>query len=130
MSLNVSAKKDVLPSPSGNPREARKRIANINSLICDPDNRLGRLGGAHEIRQHIFFRDVPWDDLRRLRAPFEPKLTSNVDVQYFPIDEIDQTDTSAVLRAQTAQQGEDVNADINLPFIGYTYKRFDAFRGA
>ncbi|KAF2761939.1 serine/threonine-protein kinase cot-1 [Pseudovirgaria hyperparasitica] len=102
----------------------------IRRLICAADDRLGRIGGAHEIKQHPFFRGVQWDGLRRIRAPFEPKLQSAIDTQYFPIDEIDQNDTSAVLRAQTAQQGEDAAAEMNLPFIGYTYKRFDAFRGS
>lgn len=102
----------------------------IKRLICDAENRLGRIGGAHEIKQHPFFRGVQWDGLRRIRAPFEPKLQSNVDTQYFPIDEIDQNDNSAVLRAQTAQAGEDLAAEMSLPFIGYTYKRFDAFRGS
>jgi protein-serine/threonine kinase len=102
-------------------------------LICDAEHRLGRLGGAHgahEIKQHPFFRGVQWDGLRRIRAPFEPKLQSNIDTQYFPIEEIDQNDTSAALRAQTAAQGDDIAAEMSLPFIGYTYKRFDAFRGS
>jgi protein-serine/threonine kinase len=102
-------------------------------LICDAEHRLGRHGGAHgahEIKQHPFFRGVQWDGLRRIRAPFEPKLQSNVDTQYFPIDEIDQNDTSAALRAQTAQAGDELAAEMSLPFIGYTYKRFDAFRGS
>lgn len=73
---------------------------------------------------------MQWDGLRRIRAPFEPKLQSNVDTQYFPIDEIDQNDNSAALRAQTAQAGDDMAAEMSLPFIGYTYKRFDAFRGS
>ncbi|KAK3203871.1 hypothetical protein GRF29_106g886782 [Pseudopithomyces chartarum] len=101
----------------------------VKRLICDAEHRLGRIGGASEIRQHPFFRGVQWDGLRRIRAPFEPKLQSNVDTQYFPIDEIDQNDTSAALRAQTAQAGDDAAAEMNLPFIGYTYKRFDAYRG-
>ncbi|KAF2733179.1 serine/threonine-protein kinase cot-1 [Polyplosphaeria fusca] len=102
----------------------------VKRLICDAENRLGRIGGAHEIKQHPFFRGVQWDGLRRIRAPFEPKLQSNIDTQYFPIDEIDQNDTSAALRAQTERAGEDVAAEMSLPFIGYTYKRFDAFRGS
>ncbi|KAF2131558.1 kinase-like protein [Dothidotthia symphoricarpi CBS 119687] len=101
----------------------------VRRLICDAEHRIGRIGGASEIRQHPFFRGVSWDGLRRIRAPFEPKLQSNVDTQYFPIDEIDQNDTSAAYRAQAAQSGEDEYAT-SLPFIGYTYKRFDAFRGS
>ena len=75
-----------------------------------------------------------WEGLRKIRAPFEPKLQSNVDTQYFPIDEIPQVDNSAQLRAQTeaglmngSAGGEE--STLSLPFIGYTYKRFDAFRG-
>ncbi|CAI6249079.1 unnamed protein product [Periconia digitata] len=102
----------------------------VKRLICDAEHRLGRIGGASEIKQHPFFRGVQWDGLRRIRAPFEPKLSSNVDTQYFPIDEIDQNDTSAALRAQTAAQSNDDTADMmSIPFVGYTYKRFDAFRG-
>jgi protein-serine/threonine kinase len=104
----------------------------IRRLICDAEHRLGRTGGAHggyEIKQHPFFRGVQWDGLRRIRAPFEPKLQSNIDTQYFPIDEIDQNDNSDALRAQTAAAGDDVAAEMSLPFIGYTYKRFGAFRG-
>ena len=102
------------------------------SLICDAEHRLGRLGGAmggaDEIKKHPFFRGVVWDGLRRIHAPFEPKLQSNIDTQYFPIDEIDQNDTSAAHRAQAAQAGDDDYAT-SLPFIGYTYKRFGAFKG-
>ncbi|KAF2856261.1 serine/threonine-protein kinase cot-1 [Plenodomus tracheiphilus IPT5] len=101
----------------------------VRRLICDAEHRLGHLGGASEIKQHPFFRGVSWDGLRRIRAPFEPKLQSNVDTQYFPIDEIDQNDTSAAYRAQAAHSGDDEYAT-SLPFIGYTYKRFDAFKGS
>ena len=89
--------------------------------------------GAAELKQHPFFHGVQWDGLRKIRAPFEPKLQSNVDTQYFPIDEIPQVDNSAQLRAQTeadlASAGGGEDSTLSLPFIGYTYKRFDAFRG-
>nr|POE56890.1 serine/threonine-protein kinase cot-1 [Quercus suber] len=100
----------------------------IRRLICDPQDRLGRTHGAQDLKAHAFFHGVNWDGLRRIRAPFEPKLQSNVDTQYFPIDEIPQVDNSAQLRAQTEAQNDDTT--LSLPFIGYTYKRFDAFRGS
>lgn len=93
--------------------------------MCDVDDRLGRLGGAAEIKRHPFFRGVDWNGLRRIRAPFEPKLSSNIDTQYFP-DDIPQVDTSAAVRARDA--GLEDAAEMSLPFIGYTFKRFDAFR--
>ena len=107
-------------------------ILTSSSLICDSQNRLGRVHGAGELKNHPFFHGVQWDGLRKIRAPFEPKLQSNVDTTYFPIDEIPQVDNSAQLRAQTEaglNQGGD-ETTLSLPFIGYTYKRFDAFRGS
>ena len=99
-------------------------------MICDSTDRLGR-GGAHEIKNHAFFSGVFNTELRSIRAPFEPKLTSNVDVSYFPTDEIDQDDAANTKLAQQNQQMLDngTAAEMSLPFVGYTYKRFDSFRG-
>lgn len=107
-----------------------ERHANrFNSLICNTENRLGR-SGAHEIKGHAFFRGVEFDSLRRIRAPFEPRLTSNIDTTYFPTDEIDQTDNATLLKAQQVQAAKAVGVveespEMSLPFIGYTFKRFD-----
>ncbi|QSS60682.1 serine/threonine-protein kinase cot-1 [Histoplasma capsulatum] len=106
----------------------------IRSFLCDPEHRIGREGGAQfgatQIKNHPFFRGVVWDQLRKIRAPFEPKLTSNVDVSYFPIDEIPQEDNSAQLRAQARAMPEEQEAEMSLPFIGYTFKAFNAFQGS
>ncbi|PTB69883.1 serine/threonine protein kinase [Trichoderma citrinoviride] len=100
----------------------------IRSMVCNTENRLGR-GGAHEIKSHAFFRGVDFDSLRRIRAPFEPRLTSNIDTTYFPTDEIDQTDNATLLKAQAIQnrngQAPEESPEMSLPFIGYTFKRFD-----
>jgi protein-serine/threonine kinase len=84
---------------------------------------LGR-GGASEIKSHKFFRGVDFDTLRRIRAPFEPKLSSNIDTTYFPTDEIDQTDNATHLRQANGNHTQEI-AELTLPFIGYTFKRFD-----
>jgi protein-serine/threonine kinase len=99
-----------------------------HSLVCNTENRLGR-GGADEIKAHKFFRGVDFDGLRRIRAPFEPKLSSNVDTAYFPTDEIDQTDNATHLRIQQEAGNHPRNdaPELSLPFIGYTFKRFDTF---
>ncbi|KAK4064971.1 uncharacterized protein Triagg1_8787 [Trichoderma aggressivum f. europaeum] len=100
----------------------------IRSMVCNTENRLGR-GGAHELKSHAFFRGVDFDSLRRIRAPFEPRLTSNIDTTYFPTDEIDQTDNATLLKAQAIQnrngQAPEESPEMSLPFIGYTFKRFD-----
>jgi len=99
------------------------------SLVCNTENRLGK-GGAEEIKAHKFFRGVDFDGLRRIRAPFEPKLSSNVDTAYFPTDEIDQTDNATLIKIANAQSGNAPRIDapeLSLPFIGYTFKRFDTY---
>lgn len=98
----------------------------IRSLVCNSENRLGRTG-ADEIKGHKFFRGVDFDSLRRIRAPFEPKLTSNIDTTYFPIDDLDQTDNATHLRAANGNQPRIEAPELSLPFIGYTFKRFDDF---
>ncbi|KAH8808333.1 kinase-like domain-containing protein [Xylogone sp. PMI_703] len=100
----------------------------IRSLVCNSENRLGR-GSADEIKNHKFFRGVDFDSLRRIRAPFEPKLSSNVDTTYFPTDEIDQTDNATHLKAAAMANGGQPREEIpemSLPFIGYTFKRFES----
>ncbi|KAI2616121.1 serine/threonine-protein kinase cot-1 [Hypomontagnella submonticulosa] len=98
----------------------------IRSLICNTEVRLGR-GGAQDIKNHAFFRGVEFDSLRRIRAPFEPRLASATDTTYFPTDEIDQTDNATQLRNQAIATGKQVeeSPEMSLPFIGYTFKRFD-----
>ncbi|KAK9771987.1 putative Serine/threonine-protein kinase cot-1 [Seiridium cardinale] len=104
-------------------REAEDLIRN---LICNTENRLGR-GGAQELKAHRFFQGVEFDSLRRIRAPFEPRLTSNIDTTYFPTDEIDQTDNATVLKERVMATGRQTEEtpEMSLPFIGYTFKRFD-----
>ncbi|KAK2591040.1 Serine/threonine-protein kinase [Conoideocrella luteorostrata] len=103
----------------------------IRSLICNAENRVGR-GGAAELKAQPFFRGVQFDSLRRVRAPFEPRLTSDTDTTYFPTEDIDQSGAAGLLKAQMAQQALrgakqplDESPEMSLPFIGYTFKRFD-----
>lgn len=120
---------------SSSGRVSVKFIANgFRSFLCDAEHRIGSEGGAHggatQIKAHPFFRGVVWDQLRNIRAPFEPKLSSNVDVSYFPVDEIPQEDTSAAHRAQARAMPDEQEAEMSLPFIGYTYKAFNAFQAS
>ncbi|KAI9727556.1 MAG: Serine/threonine-protein kinase [Chrysothrix sp. TS-e1954] len=105
----------------------------IRSLICDVGDRLGSHGaGATEIKRHPFFNGVDFNALRKIRAPFEPKLNSAIDTQYFPIEDIPQQDTSAAIRARdeaAAANDSETAAEAHLPFVGYTYKRFEGMRG-
>ena len=102
----------------------------IKKLLTSSENRLGRYGGAEEIKQHPFFRGVDWDSIRKVDAPFIPKLRSITDTRFFPIDELENVPDSPAL-SKAIEQREMImkqnngNVKEDLPFIGYTYSRFD-----
>ncbi|SMN19824.1 similar to Saccharomyces cerevisiae YNL161W CBK1 Serine/threonine protein kinase that regulates cell morphogenesis pathways [Maudiozyma saulgeensis] len=104
----------------------------IRRLLTHADQRLGRHGGADEIKSHPFFRGVDWNTIRQVEAPYIPKLSSITDTRFFPTDELENVPDSpamaqaALQREQMMKQGNN-NAPIkeDLPFIGYTYSRFD-----
>ncbi|KAG6035018.1 Cobalt uptake protein cot1 [Claviceps citrina] len=104
----------------------------IRRLMCNHEDRIGSVGGSEQVKSHPFFRGVQFNGLRQIRAPFEPRLTSNIDTTYFPTEDLDQVDVASRLQAQIAQQtmnGVKTMEDpleMSLPFIGYTFKRFDA----
>ena len=129
--LGAEAEHLIRRSPTRPLLPDMSQLTRVFSLICDSSDRLGR-NGAQEIKNHAFFRGVFSTELRSIRAPFEPKLSSNVDVSYFPIDEIEQDDTTAQLLARNNTKDmidSGASADMSLPFVGYTYKRFNSFRG-
>ncbi|KAG7740772.1 hypothetical protein KL923_001413 [Ogataea haglerorum] len=104
----------------------------ILRLLTDADHRLGRNGGASEIKAHPFFRGVNWDEIRNVEAPFIPKLRSVTDTRFFPTDELENVPDSPAL-AQAAKQREQMKGSVvggadtkeDLPFIGYTFSRFE-----
>ncbi|KAJ1676350.1 Serine/threonine-protein kinase, partial [Spiromyces aspiralis] len=98
----------------------------IRVLLCDQEHRLGR-HGAWEIKQHPFFRGVDWQRLRtHTRPPWLPPLTSITDTSHFPIEEIEQTPSPfGDLQEETTATNEASEPQRDLPFVGYTYKRFD-----
>lgn len=54
----------------------------LYQLITDPEKRLGR-NGVQEIKDHPFFRKVNWKKLRSKKAPFIPRVKSNIDTSNF-----------------------------------------------
>ncbi|ODV63737.1 serine/threonine protein kinase CBK1 [Ascoidea rubescens DSM 1968] len=104
----------------------------IFKLLTNSENRLGRHNGALDIKSHPFFRGVNWKTIRQIKAPFIPKLSSITDTRFFPTDDLENVPDSPYLtaaaeqREQNKQNGGDRNDIKNeLPFIGYTFSRFD-----
>lgn len=97
----------------------------IRRFLTSADNRIGRVGGAEEIKRHPFFRGVDWDGIREFSAPFVPKLSSITDTSYFSTEELDQIPDGPPAMAQSGDTPASNDARVDLPFIGYTYSRFD-----
>lgn len=103
----------------------------IRRLLTHSDQRLGRHGGADEIKKHPFFRGVEWNSIRQVEAPYIPKLSSITDTRFFPTDELENVpDSPAMTQAKREHEimtmnGKKKQQQQDLPFIGYTYSRFD-----
>ncbi len=56
----------------------------LKLLVRDPNQRLGSKG-AEEIKQHAFFQNINWEDLKNLKikAPIIPTLTRPDDLRNF-----------------------------------------------
>jgi len=94
-------------------------------MICQPEDRLGR-NGAYEIKNHPFFYGVDFNSLRRIAAPFAPTLSSDVDTSCFPVDDLPQGSEGDVIQDGTpTTMDEASNPENVLPFLGYTFKRFE-----
>ncbi|KAI0031121.1 AGC/NDR protein kinase [Vararia minispora EC-137] len=127
------------PFCSENASETYKKIINWPSLLAFPEDvhlsreaedlmrRLMTWGEQRaqmeEIRKHPFFGGVDWDSLRHLQAPRPPTLTSITDTSYFPTEEY----------ADVPEQPvgvEALDADKDLAFLGFTFKRFTGIQSA
>lgn len=112
---------------------------------------MGRLG-VQEIKAHPFFYGVNWDTLRSEPSPYVPQLSSITDTSHFPTEELDAIPEAVDAHHMPQgkkKEGENVcmyvcmcvannrlflypdyatdtvNAQKDLAFVGYTFKRFD-----
>lgn len=60
--------------------EAKDLITQL--LQQNPRDRLGT-GGAHEVKEHIYFQGLDWNSLLRQKAEFIPQLSNEDDTSYF-----------------------------------------------
>jgi protein-serine/threonine kinase len=77
------------PHPRG--VQVTKTVKTLLKALLTVDNkkRLGTTGGATDIKDHPFFKDIKWQLLRQITPPIVPKLSDALDTKYFK----DQQDT-------------------------------------
>lgn len=81
---NVSNWKTVIPQVLGQYKEyfSESCFDLISKLICGRESRLGKTG-IDEIKNHPFFANLNWDNIREEIPPFIPKLEGDEDTSYF-----------------------------------------------
>ena len=85
----------------------------IHKLISNKNKRLGK-NGAEEIKQHPFFDDINWDNIRNMKAPFIPYLENEYDTKYFQhFEEIEPFYPKIDINNHKRKEIE---------YLGYTYK--------
>eukprot|EP00696_Hemimastix_kukwesjijk_P006066 gnl/Hemi2/17679_TR5825_c0_g16_i1.p1 gnl/Hemi2/17679_TR5825_c0_g16~~gnl/Hemi2/17679_TR5825_c0_g16_i1.p1 ORF type:complete len:228 (-),score=42.06 gnl/Hemi2/17679_TR5825_c0_g16_i1:153-836(-) len=91
-------------------------------LTCDADNRLGSRS-IDEIKTHPFFRGVDWETIRHNQSPYIPEISSPTDTRHF--DTFEQTPPwRAHWSSDSRYKPKSKLMPSDLPFLGYTYKRF------
>ena len=88
----------------------------ISKMINNSDERLGK-NGVEEIKAHPFFRDVDWDNIRNIKAPFIPDIKNDYDTKYF--EEEFKYEEEFYPPKKKFKKRKDIE------FLGYTYKEED-----
>ncbi|KYQ94452.1 putative protein serine/threonine kinase [Tieghemostelium lacteum] len=101
----------------------------IEKFLTDPLKRIGA-NGVEEIQSHPFFKGVQWQSLRSTKAPIIPQISSITDTSNF--DHYDEEPTTHNLEPMPVSSGKSRRkiSSFDIPFIGYTYRNFEAMRDA
>ncbi|XP_057678550.1 serine/threonine-protein kinase MRCK alpha isoform X2 [Corythoichthys intestinalis] len=87
----------------------------IRQLICSREYRLGQ-NGIEDFKNHPFFSDIDWDNIRSCEAPHIPEVSSPTDTSNFDVDDdCPKNPETMPPPSHTAFSGH------HLPFVGFTY---------
>lgn len=93
----------------------------LYKLITDPNERLGK-NGVDEIKAHPFFRHINWTNIRKLKAPYIPKLKSDIDTSNFEkFEETSNWHEDYLKEFHASHKGKEKRKDFF--WIGYTFKK-------
>eukprot|EP00485_Elphidium_margaritaceum_P014462 CAMPEP_0202728150 /NCGR_PEP_ID=MMETSP1385-20130828/185480_1 /ASSEMBLY_ACC=CAM_ASM_000861 /TAXON_ID=933848 /ORGANISM="Elphidium margaritaceum" /LENGTH=471 /DNA_ID=CAMNT_0049394397 /DNA_START=96 /DNA_END=1511 /DNA_ORIENTATION=- len=90
----------------------REGVDLIHNLVCSSRRRYT----FDQIKAHPFFKSTPWDDLTKMKPPFEPQLKNDIDSSYFDAIEAEQ-DMSKESDFSPSKATDKTH------FWGYTFKR-------
>lgn len=91
---------------------SREGVDLIHNLVCSHRRRYS----FEQIKNHPFFKSIPFDNLSKLKPPFIPQLTSDTDASHFDAIEAEQD-------MEKADDFKASKATDKTHFWGYTFKR-------
>lgn len=98
-----------------------------NILTCSAlhqTKRLGTKGGPVEIKAHPFFQGVQWATVRESKPPFVPELSSQMDTQFFDLEDFrptSMTSNGGSSSSLEVQPSAGVSLSAALPFLGFYF---------
>lgn len=100
-----------------NPIPSEELKSLISGLVCDREVRLGQKG-IDEFKQHPFFKQIDWTNIKKETPPFVPDFSSQIDTSNFDIDDerLQGSNTE-----QPVATGSVPFTGNHLPFIGFTF---------
>ena len=113
-----------IPKQARMSNEARDLILR---LLTSPERRLGK-NGAKEVKEHPFFASIDFEKgVRRMRAPYIPKIRYPTDTSNFdPVDDDRLRDSDSESESEYAAQSNTTGSDDSEHpgFFEFTFRRF------
>jgi serine/threonine-protein kinase MRCK len=86
----------------------------ISNLICNSSKRFSSL---KQFKEHKWFENIDWDNLRNVDAPYKPIVSSPDDTSNFDIDD---SRPSNIGDSKNTQFSKESALSIHLPFVGFS----------
>uniref|UniRef100_A0A915J0I8 non-specific serine/threonine protein kinase n=1 Tax=Romanomermis culicivorax TaxID=13658 RepID=A0A915J0I8_ROMCU len=103
----------------------------ILGLCRGHEDRLGRLPGATDIKQHQFFQNTDWENLRRMKAPYKPEISHPTDTSNFDPVEVVRRDDDENSNCNTRESDDSMSMNnrkqaptVDHAFYEFTFRRF------
>uniref|UniRef100_A0A914YSC4 non-specific serine/threonine protein kinase n=1 Tax=Panagrolaimus superbus TaxID=310955 RepID=A0A914YSC4_9BILA len=94
----------------------------IARLCCEEKDRIGGKHGAIEVKNHPWFKDIDFENLRNTRAEFIPQVKHAEDTSNFDVGNLNCQD---LLKDATLKSGHNFNP----AFYDFTFRHFFDYEG-
>lgn len=137
----INWKKTLFFSKECTAKLGKECIAFVKALICNPEQRLGYLKGASELKQHKWFTNanMDFDRISELEAPYIPEFSEEADAilkEKLPSLQVDSAEFQRLVKRITSKfdewpdeplpgqlEGQLGKGRGDIKFVGYTWRK-------